>query len=93
MRPPREVIDFIASGETIVTSSYHGVYWAQLLGRRVICLPYNDKFETFQHRPTMAEAGDWRSGLAGVSETPPLLEEYRALNHAFAQQALEIWNG
>mgnify|MGYP003376033004 CR=1 FL=1 len=93
MRPPREVIDFVASGETVVTSSYHGVYWAQLLGRRVICLPYNHKFETFQHRPTMTEAENWRSCLATAGRTAPLLEEYRALNHAFAQQALEIWNG
>jgi hypothetical protein len=94
MRPHREVIDFIASGQTVVTSSYHGVYWAQLLGRRVICLPYNNKFETFQHRPVMAEAGNWRSGLALESQTPPsLLEEYRALNHAFARQTLELWNG
>jgi polysaccharide pyruvyl transferase WcaK-like protein len=94
MRPHREVIDFIASGQTVVTSSYHGVYWAQLLGRRVICLPYNNKFETFQHRPAMGEAGNWRSSLALENQTPPsLLEEYRALNHAFARQALELWNG
>jgi len=93
MRSAGDVIDFIASGDTVVTSSYHGVYWAQLLGRRVICLPYNDKFETFQHRPTMAEAADWRSGLAQANQTPPLLEEYRALNYAFAQQASDIWNG
>lgn len=93
MRAPQEAINFIASGETVVTSSYHGVYWAQLLGRRVICLPYNDKFETFQHRPTMAETGDWRSSMVLANQSPSLLEEYRALNHAFAQQALEIWNG
>lgn len=93
MRSPQEVVDFIASGETVVTSSYHGVYWAQLLGRRVICLPYNDKFETFQHRPTMADPDDWRAGLPVAGQTPPLLEEYRALNHAFAQQVLDIWNG
>ncbi len=93
MRPPREVIDFIASGEIVVTSSYHGVYWAQLLGRRVVCLPYNDKFATFQHHPTMAEADGWRDKLSSASHTAPLLEEYRALNQAFALQAMEIWNG
>ncbi|MFV0491644.1 MAG: polysaccharide pyruvyl transferase family protein [Pseudorhodobacter sp.] len=92
-RPPRDVIDFIASGETVVTSSYHGVYWAQLLGRRVVCLPYNDKFKTFQHRPTMVEPDNWQAGLTMAGQTAPLLEEYRALNHAFAQQALDIWNG
>lgn len=92
-RPPEDAINFIASGETVVTSSYHGVYWAQLLGRRAICLPYNNKFDTFEHRPTMAEANDWRSLAGSASRTRPLLDEYRDLNHNFAQRALEIWNG
>lgn len=92
-RSPQEVVDFIASGDTIVTSSYHGVYWAQLLGRRVICLPYNNKFETFQYQPTMAEPDNWRSKLAASRRSPPFLEEYRAINHAFAKQALDIWSG
>lgn len=88
----KDVIDFIAGGETVVTSSYHGVYWAQLLGRRVICVPYNNKFETFQHRPKIAEHGDWRVRLSSTSQTLPLLEEYRAINHEFAKKALEVWN-
>lgn len=91
-RTPKETIDFIASGATIVTSSYHGVYWAQLLGRRVICIPYNNKFETFQYRPAMAEIDTWRSKLSSAF-FPPLLEEYRALNQAFAKQSLEVWGG
>ena len=92
MRPFQDVVDFIAAGEVLVTSSYHGVYWAQLLGRRVICLPYNNKFETFQHRPTMAEVDNWREKMTLASQTVPLLEEYRALNYAFAKRALEVWN-
>ena len=92
LHPPQEVIDFIASGEVVVTSSYHGVYWAQLLGRRVICIPYNNKFETFQHRPTMAEFDDWEEKLPLASRAPPMLEEYRKLNYAFAKHAMEIWN-
>ncbi len=91
MRPLREVIEFIASGDTVVTSSYHGVYWAQLLGRKVICLPYNDKFETFQHSPTMAEPGSWLRAMGSALRTEPMLEEYRALNQAFAVRAMDIW--
>jgi Polysaccharide pyruvyl transferase len=93
MRSPREVMEFIASGETVVTSSYHGVYWAQLLGRRVICVPYNDKFQTFQHPPTLVDPASWRSEVGRASRTEPLLEEYRALNHAFALRVSKFWNG
>ncbi|HUX16456.1 MAG TPA: hypothetical protein VMW52_08275 [Phycisphaerae bacterium] len=29
-------VAFLASGRTVVTSSYHGAYWAMLLGRKVL---------------------------------------------------------
>jgi len=39
-----EVVDFLASGEVIVTSSYHGAYWGRLLGRKVAMIPRASKF-------------------------------------------------
>lgn len=39
-----DVIDHLSSGETVVTSSYHGMYWALLMGRRVIAKPFGTKF-------------------------------------------------
>jgi hypothetical protein len=90
MRSPREALAFIASGETVVTSSYHGVYWAQLLGRKVLCLPYNDKFQTFQHAPAMARPDSWLKEVRRAPRTAPLLEEYRALNLAFAKRITEL---
>lgn len=38
------VIAHLASGETVITSSYHGMYWALLLGRRVVARPFGAKF-------------------------------------------------
>ncbi|MEO0915347.1 MAG: hypothetical protein AAFY59_20570, partial [Pseudomonadota bacterium] len=35
---------FIARGETVVTNSYHGTYWGLLMGRKVLCVPFNRKF-------------------------------------------------
>lgn len=92
-RDPRSVIDFISSGEVVVTSSYHGVYWAQLLGRKVICIPYNDKFETFQYEPRFCSGDDWISSLSRASKTDPLLEEYRYKNHQFALTVQDLING
>jgi hypothetical protein len=89
---PRLAIEFIASGETIVTSSYHGVYWAQLLGRRVVCIPYNNKFLTFQNLPSFAAPYDWRQSVTSAKRFPPTLEEYRSINRSFAQRAEQIWN-
>lgn len=39
-----DAVRFLASGETVVTSSYHGAYWARLLGRRVELAPWGSKF-------------------------------------------------
>lgn len=89
---PNEIIDFLASGETVVTSSYHGVYWAQLLGRRVICIPYNNKFTVFQHSPTMTTASEWRRAYGEALRAPNMLEEYRAINKAFEMKVLEVFN-
>lgn len=41
-------LNFLASGETILTSSFHGMYWGTLLNRKVIAFPSNSKF--FTHR-------------------------------------------
>lgn len=39
-----EAVRFLASGETVITSSYHGAYWAGLLGRKVEIVPWGSKF-------------------------------------------------
>jgi hypothetical protein len=39
----RNALMFLASGKTVHTSSYHGAYWASLLGRKVIL--YGDKLK------------------------------------------------
>jgi Polysaccharide pyruvyl transferase len=93
LEDPRIAVDFIASGDTIVTSSYHGVYWAQLLGRRVVCIPYGTKFLTFQNAPTFALQHSWMTSLRSAVRFPPMLEEYRSLNQAFAKNVEQLWNG
>lgn len=90
---PKTAIDFLASGETVVTSSYHGVYWAQLIGRRVICIPYNSKFETFQHQPKFSTGEDWLSCVSSAPKLEPLLLEYRHKNLMFAKVVEAALNG
>jgi hypothetical protein len=40
-----EALRFIASGRKVVTSSYHGAYWARLLGREVEVVSWGSKFD------------------------------------------------
>jgi hypothetical protein len=54
-----EVLDFLGSGETILTSSYHGAYWGTLLGRKVLAFPFSSKFATFKHQPGLYPVQKW----------------------------------
>ncbi len=40
-----EAVRFLTRGRRVVTSSYHGAYWAGLLGREVQVVPWGSKFD------------------------------------------------
>ncbi len=67
-----EAISFIASAKIVHTNSYHGAYWATLLGREVVLEDtYSSKFHQFKHQP--AEGKTY----------PDALAECRAVNISF----------
>ncbi|MGB3190723.1 MAG: hypothetical protein WBB43_15030 [Limnoraphis sp.] len=55
-----EIIRFLASGETILTSSFHGAYWGTLLGRKVLAFPFTSKFFTLKHPVALYPVEKWR---------------------------------
>ena len=55
----KSVLDFLGSGETVITSSFHGAYWATLLGRQVIAFPFSSKFHTLKHAPAIYPVRKW----------------------------------
>jgi hypothetical protein len=62
-----EILNFLGSGETILTSSYHGAYWGTLLGRKVLSFPFNSKFYTFKHLPAIYPVSKWLQAKFKVS--------------------------
>lgn len=83
-----QVIDFLASGETVVTNSYHGAYWSLLLGKKVITTAWSIKFNYFKYPPTIADSLDRWQEYTGSSADPDYLNESRDLNKAFYKQIL-----
>lgn len=87
----REVIRFLSSGETILTSSYHGAYWGILLGRKVVTVPWSSKFRYFKHPLTLCESprqiGDC---LRRARAYPNALEECRRANYEFAAEVSKL---
>lgn len=68
-----EALRFIASGKTVVSNSYHGVYWAMLMGRKTICIPFSNKFNFYRLPPTYASARNWETKLEYAKAHPNFL--------------------
>lgn len=62
-----QIFDFLGSGETILTSSYHGAYWGTLLGRKVLAFPFSSKFLTLKHLPAIYPVKKWIQAKFKVS--------------------------
>jgi len=82
----KSIVDFLASGETILTTSYHGMYWGALLGRRVVAIPFSNKFHAFKYPVPLCTASDWREALPRAQVFPEALAECRNANLVFAKK-------
>ena len=77
----QEKLEFLSDFEYIITNTYHGVYWATLLGRKVICIPYKSGLFSFKYSPTYCldgSIGDEHFDKAIAYEY--VLEESRKIN-------------
>ncbi|MCV2893787.1 polysaccharide pyruvyl transferase family protein [Lentibacter sp. XHP0401] len=86
----KDAIHFIASGETVLTNSYHGTYWALLLGRRVICIPFSQKMRFFPDPPTLAKPHNWQKHIGKAQRAEGALEKARALSRAFYDDVMNL---
>ena len=85
-----QAVAFIASGATVVTNSYHGTYWAMLLGRKVLCLPFSDKFRGFQDMPVLADPGAWSGEIAKAEARPGQRDTARQANRRFYEKVMNL---
>lgn len=84
-----EAIRFIGSASVCVTNSYHGAYWATLLGRAaVIVRPHSSKFYCYKHQPGVVESGSWRN--ADTTVFHDALDECRDANIAFDAKVRDL---
>ena len=81
----REAVRFLSFGETVLTNSFHGAYWAMLLGRRVVIYkPFSNRFHSFEGGYICADENDWMGAIE--SAKPPVdgyLAKCRDLNIQF----------
>ncbi len=84
------VIKFLASGEIVLTSSYHGAYWAVLLNKKVVVInPWSTKFYGFKYKIPFADHTNWYDKINDAVNYPLALKECREANLSFAKKVEE----
>lgn len=71
----REMFEFIAGSDLIITSSFHAVYWSILLETPVIGIPTSIKFSKLRHSIPLATKGNWINELGRTKVYPNALKE------------------
>ena len=85
-----QILEFLGSAETVITNSYHGVYWATLLRRKVVCIPWGSKFNMFKHPPTFATETNWVEKIEEAQVYQSALVECRQANIDFYEEVKKI---
>ena len=81
-----KVIRFLGSAESVITSSYHGAYWATLLGCKVVVTnTFSSKFKRFKHAPVISSQENIHDSLKQARNYPNALSECREANTEFAR--------
>lgn len=86
-----DVIAFLGSSEIVVTSTYHGAYWATLLNKKVIVVnPFSTKFKGLKHQPVFADLNTFESQIENCKNYPDALDECREANLNFSKKVLQL---
>ena len=84
------VISFLGSANTVITDSYHGAYWAQLLGKDVRVVSWSVKFDHMRYPPSFLEhITKWHHAKPSLPSAE-YLDESRELNTQFYQKFLTL---
>jgi len=84
-------INHIASSEIVLTNTYHGMYWATLLARKVVVFPFSSRFYGMKYPVYLCEESDFVSGMPrDLKSFPEALPECRQANLQFYQEVKNV---
>lgn len=82
------IIRFIGESEVVITNTWHGCYWALLMGKKVLVYhPFSNKFENYKYKPTFY-SGNLQKDIEQAKSYKNILEECREMNRKFAKEIL-----
>jgi hypothetical protein len=85
-----EKLRAMANARIVITNSYHGVYWATLLEKQVICIPFKSGLYSFKHTPQYVKEEVTLDDLHTAPTYANALEECKNANTAFLKQVLDL---
>ncbi|MEL6959964.1 MAG: hypothetical protein AAGL89_13535 [Pseudomonadota bacterium] len=88
-----EVIAFLGSARTVVSNSYHGVFWSLVLGKKVLCLPFSNKFMHYRIAPGYSTPQDWVGDLTKAQDAPEMYEICLRASATFTQKVKDLIYG
>lgn len=87
-----DVVAFIGATDTILTDSYHAMYWSLMLGKKVMVFPNSSKFYDFKYQPVISTFRNFESDLSKLQSYSGVLEECREVNIKFAEKTFDYLN-
>lgn len=70
-----DIISFIGESDVIFTSSYHAMYWATLMNKKVILIDsFSNKFENFPYKAVIYE-GDIDAAIKSAKNYPNAMQD------------------
>lgn len=84
-----ELVDFIGSCENIITNSYHAMYWAFLLEKKVTVVPNSSKFFDFKYQPNFSSFENALEDYKKAKAYTGILEECISINLQFYKEVRE----
>lgn len=87
-----EIVNFIAKTDTVITDSYHAMYWAMLLGKKTVALPNSSKFYSFKYKPAFSDFNNFENEIKNAPRYTGILEECREINLKFSEKVFDYLN-
>jgi hypothetical protein len=87
-----DLISFIGKSNTIVTDSYHAMYWSFLLNKKVLVIPNSSKFYDFKYQPVITTFETFEIDIKKANSYTGILQECREINIKFADRVFDYLN-
>lgn len=87
-----DMISFIGKSKTIVTDSYHAMYWSILLEKKVVAIPNSSKFFDFKYQPVISTFENFENDIHKAQSYSGVLEECREVNLKFTDKVFDYLN-